>query len=247
MSEMSSKTRWSILSQAVEESKRSGAASASDSSWHRIVEVYAPVVKHWIEQKGVADDSTKRDICQDVFVKLWQTLSRIERRTQPGSFRRYVKEIVHSCHCDYFRKLQRFPHALSNSQLDFSIASDTSDESHEGQVELDSERQIILEAIVACLDEYPTVAAQAYLMQYRDKMPIDEIGIHQNKTKGAVKTSISRMKNRFRLDLDAYRCNEILGQSPQEIAENQDRTTKAVLKGISRIRATIDEKFSDLI
>ncbi|MEM6470391.1 MAG: sigma-70 family RNA polymerase sigma factor [Planctomycetota bacterium] len=73
-------TRDSLLSRA---------RSRNSRAWNELVALYAPLVSHWIRQRGLGLHESE-DCLQEVFVALSNSLNRFEANGKSGSFRSWL-------------------------------------------------------------------------------------------------------------------------------------------------------------
>jgi len=65
-----------------------------ESAWTRLFELYAPVIRAFAEERGVADE--KEDVVQEIFMKLVEVLGdgRVKVGGSAGKFRRYLATLI---------------------------------------------------------------------------------------------------------------------------------------------------------
>ncbi len=92
--------------------------SCDDSAaWNRFVQLYTPLVLHWVGQLGI-EANQRFDVCQDVFVVLLDRASWFAQR-RPASFRAWLRTVtINKCR-DHLRKLKRItePRLLERIEL----------------------------------------------------------------------------------------------------------------------------------
>ena len=80
-------------------------ANGDDSAeWTRFVELYEPVIRHYVAAHGGVADSEVDDVVQDVFVKLVDVLRRGDYKKEKGRFRSYLGTMVRRLLVDRHRR-----------------------------------------------------------------------------------------------------------------------------------------------
>ena len=80
-------------------------AKGDDSAeWMRFVELYEPVIRHYVAAHGGVADSEVDDVVQDVFVKLVDVLRRGDYKKEKGRFRNYLGTMVRRLLVDRHRR-----------------------------------------------------------------------------------------------------------------------------------------------
>ena len=80
-------------------------ANGDDSAeWTRFVELYEPVIRHYVAAHGGVADSDVDDVVQNVFVKLVDVLRRGDYKKEKGRFRNYLATMVRRLLVDRHRR-----------------------------------------------------------------------------------------------------------------------------------------------
>jgi RNA polymerase sigma factor (sigma-70 family) len=80
-------------------------ANGDDSAeWTRFVELYEPVIRHYVAAHGGVSESDIDDVVQDVFVKLVDVLRRGDYKREKGRFRSYLGTMVRRLLVDLHRR-----------------------------------------------------------------------------------------------------------------------------------------------
>src|SRR5262245_5621469 len=83
------------------------AASPGDDDWHRLVELYQPLLRAWLARAGVPE-ADRDDLTQDVLLVVFREVKDFERRGE-GAFRAWLRAILVNRTRDYFRARCRRP------------------------------------------------------------------------------------------------------------------------------------------
>ena len=93
------------------------AADPADSdSWNRLVELYAPLMRHWLRQYDVQDCDAD-DLIQDVLAVLMRELPDFDHSRQVGAFRSWLRRVLVNRLRNYWRDRQHRPPAKGGSSL----------------------------------------------------------------------------------------------------------------------------------
>ncbi len=79
-------------------------------AWQRLVRLYSPLVYRWCRHAGVAADDA-RDVVQEVFASVMQSLNDFQDTGRTGSFRAWLRGITRHRVVDHFRRRQSEPQA----------------------------------------------------------------------------------------------------------------------------------------
>ncbi|NBY02528.1 MAG: sigma-70 family RNA polymerase sigma factor [Planctomycetes bacterium] len=73
--------------------------------WESYTKLYLPLLYKWLKNVGISDEDAQ-DICQEVFINTYTSLSSFEHHGT-GSFRRWLRTIVNRRISDHFRKKEK--------------------------------------------------------------------------------------------------------------------------------------------
>lgn len=69
-------------------------ASGDEPAWNRLVDLYAPLIRHWLKQRCKLDDADADDLTQIVLKVMVSELPQFDHNGRPGAFRSWVKTIT---------------------------------------------------------------------------------------------------------------------------------------------------------
>lgn len=69
------------------------AKNGSEQAWEKMVEVYRPMIFHWLIQHDVVRQDAE-DISQDILITMIERLSDFEHNGNPGAFRSWLRMMV---------------------------------------------------------------------------------------------------------------------------------------------------------
>lgn len=65
----------------------------AEADWHRLVEIYTPLMRKWLQFYGVSDPDIS-DLTQDVFQTLVREFPSFEHNGNTGAFRRWLRMMI---------------------------------------------------------------------------------------------------------------------------------------------------------
>ena len=116
--------------------------SPQSDSWHRLVDIYTPLLQRWIGSMDV-QGADADDVIQEVFAGVAQGLPRFDRNEQRGAFRSWLRKILVYRLQNYWRAKKRHIVASGGTSMDHrlqQLEDDTSqlsriwDEQHDQEV-----------------------------------------------------------------------------------------------------------------
>lgn len=91
------------------------ACRESDSdSWARLVDVYVPLIRHWLGRFDVQNADVD-DLVQDVLAVVARELPQFEHNERPGAFRKWLRTILKNRLRDFWRSQQYRPVATGRT------------------------------------------------------------------------------------------------------------------------------------
>ncbi|WP_353131273.1 RNA polymerase sigma factor [Parapedobacter pyrenivorans] len=169
-----------------------------EAAWERFVDVYGPLVMHWIRRRceacGLPTDR-RDDVVQDVFLSVRQYIGNFERQ-RTGSFRKWLRKIVNSRVIDVSRNSKQKERTFSETELDVlhKIPDPSIDETERSR-----EREILFQSIIAVVakDFGPATRKIMEETMIGDR-PDSEIAAALGMTENAVRQTRQRIKKRIR-------------------------------------------------
>ena len=92
------------------------AAQADSESWDRLVELYAPLLKRWLDRHHV-QDSDADDLIQEVLTVVARELPAFRHNQRKGAFRNWLRTILVHRLRDFWRARQYRPIATGDSDI----------------------------------------------------------------------------------------------------------------------------------
>ena len=186
----------------------SGLKAFSPDRWRNFVLVYAPLLKFWIQQKGVPAASVE-DVLQESLQSICVGIERFERDSSKGKFRGWLRTIVERRVADHFRAL---PTELGAS---VEVLREVPTPGQKDPHTIESEQQLLVEIRARALELVRQSTAertwQMFWMSTVEQVPTAEIAKQFGVTSAAVRVAKQRVLQRLRQLMV-----EDLGQ-PQEV------------------------------
>ena len=73
------------------------------SGWHRVIELYGPLVSFWCERRGVPKRDVP-DLAQEVWAAASAGIANFRRERADDTFRGWLRGIAHNKAAEYWRK-----------------------------------------------------------------------------------------------------------------------------------------------
>ena len=77
--------------------------------WDRLVDVYSPLIRSWIQRHALLQGNDVDDVLQEVLAVLVRRLSEFRREPRTGAFRRWLKSITINCLRDFWKSKRTRP------------------------------------------------------------------------------------------------------------------------------------------
>src|SRR5687768_14673027 len=76
---------------------------ADDDAWRRLVEVYSPLLRQWLQQYEV-QTADAEDLLQEVLQVVFRELSGFQQGERPGAFRNWLRKVLANRLRNYWRQ-----------------------------------------------------------------------------------------------------------------------------------------------
>ena len=170
-----------------------------DGDWDRLVDVYSPLIRSWIQKHALLQGSDVDDVLQDVLAVLVKKLRDFRREPRVGAFRRWLKSITINCLRDFWKSPRTRPLANGGSDLGSMLEELEDPQSGLSRLWDDEYEQFVtrklLEQIRPAFAESTWLAFQAFAIEGRTA---DEVARELGITVNAVFIAKSRVLTRLR-------------------------------------------------
>lgn len=167
-----------------------------EQAWRRFVELYTPLLYHWVRKSGVNGSHTA-DVVQEVFAVLVEKLPDFDYDAS-GSFRAWLRTVTQNKCRDRLRKI------VASKTVDVTL--DVVEPSQVDDIELFSEaeyrRALAHRALELMQTEFESTTWKACWESVVSERSVTEISKELGITPNAVYLSKSRVLRRLREELD---------------------------------------------
>jgi RNA polymerase sigma-70 factor (ECF subfamily) len=180
--------------------QRLGADPGADD-WRRLVDDYAPMIRRWLGQQGVAAEDCD-DITQDVMTVLVKRIGEFQRQ-RTGSFRRWVRTMTVNCMRDHFRKAKKLPRPTGGSDM-VQLMNELADDQSQLSQRWDQEhsRHLLGILLQRVEPEFRRQTWEAFSLVAIEKLPTKTVADQLGMTSNAVMVAKSRVVRRIREEGD---------------------------------------------
>lgn len=172
-------------------------ASPDATDWHRLHEIYLPMIRRWLARvPGLGDDS--QDLAQEVLVVVFKELADFERQRE-GSFRAWLRKVTINRTRNYWKQLRRRPNPAGGTAAD-DFLTQFEDPAGALAQEWDQEHdQLVLQKLLDVVK--PDFSSQVWEGFQRfaiDGLPAARVAAQLGVTENAVLPAKSRIMKRLR-------------------------------------------------
>ena len=165
-------------------------------AWHRLVEVFSPIVYRWGRQAGLSGHDAA-DVVQDVFASVARGIARFEREKPQGSFRSWLATITRNRIRDSFRRLEKNPLPVGGTDF-LSRVENVPDPLEQSISEVALNRAIPQRVLELVKSECETRTWQAFWKNTIKEESAVDVAAQLNMTVASVYQAKSRVLRRFR-------------------------------------------------
>lgn len=173
------------------------AKNRDEEAWLRLVDLYSPLVRHWLRQRVAASDID--DVTQDTFAAVAGSLANF-RRDQPGdSFRGWLRGVARNKVANYYRKHQIPGAGGTEAQIAIhEIVDPNAAWPDDDPAEMSALHQRALNLV---RNEFEATTWQMFWRVTIDGRPAVDVARELNSTPAAVRMAKSRVLRRLREEL----------------------------------------------
>ena len=161
-----------------------------------IIERYEPKLDRYIARKSSADTSNRKDILQNIFIKVYKNINDFDTSL---TFSSWIYRIAHNEMIDWYRRERRRPH-LSLEGSDGILETIRSEISASELVEKEELRRMIQKTFETLPEKYQSIAE----LRFFEEKSYDEIADILAIPPGTVAIRISRVKKMLSEQLSSY-------------------------------------------
>ncbi len=169
--------------------------AVSQERWREFELIYKPLLLFWMRKKNVPA-SAEDEILQECWISAFKTIGKFERDSDKGSFRGWLRTIVHRRVVDYFRSLPK-DQAVPQERLNDIVTP-----KQKGADELEGEQQALREIEARALEVIRSTTKEQtwkmFWMRVVEKVPYPEIAKQFGVSEAAVRMAKQRVLKRLK-------------------------------------------------
>jgi RNA polymerase sigma-70 factor (ECF subfamily) len=174
------------------------AQEGREAAWQRIVDLYRPLIRGCLLQRGV-DAQDAEDLTQEVLAVLVRELPRFRHAGQTGAFRSWLRHITVNRAREYWRAGRQRTAAVGGSDFLQQIQQlEDSDSDLTRNWNEEHDRHVLRHLLAQMEDEFGPTPIRAFCRLMFDGAPAREVATELGTTVGAVYTAKSRVLARLR-------------------------------------------------
>ncbi len=178
-----------------------------NAAWHRILDLYGPLVFGWCLRAGLSNDEAS-DLMQDVFLTVSQEIQDF-RRNEPGdSFRGWLRVISRNRIATYFRKNAGKAQATGGSTAQMAIQAVPSNE-NDPTTDLEEKSGIYSRALRLIQTEFEDRTWRAFIETAINHRAAPDVALDLNISPGAVRQARYRVLRRLKAEFNEFLGSEI--------------------------------------
>lgn len=173
-----------------------------DSGWHRVVELYSPLVRYWCRRSGV-EGADAEDIAQEVFHAAAESITTFRRERAEDTFRGWLRAITRHRVLAFCRDRDRREAAVGGSEAQQRLheipepdAADPEETRHFSE--------LVQRALAQLRGEFEPKSWQAFWRTAVDNQSSASVAAELGTTANAVRMAKSRVLRRLREELGDF-------------------------------------------
>ncbi|QGQ21957.1 sigma-70 family RNA polymerase sigma factor [Gimesia benthica] len=188
-----SKSRLATRSSLIQDLKLE---EVSQERWREFELIYKPLLLFWMRKKNVPA-SAEDEVLQECWISAFKAIGNFERGEDKGTFRGWLRTIVHRRAADYFRKVPK-DQGVSPELLN-AIATPEQKDANELEGEEVALREIEARALEVVRSTLKTKNTwDMFWMTTVEKVPTEEVAKKFNVSKAGVRMAKQRVLKRLK-------------------------------------------------
>jgi len=186
-------SKWATRSSMIRDLKLE---EVSQERWQEFEQVYKPLLLFWMKKKSVPA-SAKDEVLQECWISAFKAIGKFERDADKGSFRGWLRTIVHRRVADYFRSLPK-DQAVPQEWLNDIVTPEQMD-AEELEEEKEALREIEARALSVVRGSIKNENTwKMFWMTAVEKVPTEEVAQQFNVSKAGVRMAKQRVVKRLK-------------------------------------------------
>lgn len=166
--------------------------------WHRLVQLYAPLIYFWCRQLGL-QPSDAEDIGQEVFGSVATSIGGFVHTGKPGSFRSWLWTITRNKIRDAYRRDNRRPTVIGGTDFQAKV-NQVPDLTDEPPSDVVCERGLVQRALDQLREDFEESSLQCFYRMVVDGDSAAEIGKSLGMTSKGVRQAKYRVAQRLKAE-----------------------------------------------
>jgi RNA polymerase sigma-70 factor (ECF subfamily) len=178
-----------------------GIRAGDEGAWHRLVDLYGPLVYYWCRRAGLAPEDVA-DVAQEVFRSVASGIGTFRKSKPSNSFRGWLNVVTHNRICDYFRARAAQVDATGGSDAQRALSQVPCDaDSDSGSADAPAAHALVRAALKRIRGDFEDRTWQAFCQGVLDGRTAAQIGADLGMSPGAVRKAKARVLQRLREEL----------------------------------------------
>jgi RNA polymerase sigma-70 factor, ECF subfamily len=169
--------------------------AVSQERWREFELIYKPLLLFWMRKKNVPA-SAQDEVLQECWISAFKAIGKFERGADKGTFRGWLRTIVHRRVADYFRSLPK-DQAVPQERLNDIVTPEQKD-ADELEGEQDALREIETRALEVIRSTTKEQTWKMFWMRVVEKVPYPEIAKQFGVSEAAVRMAKQRVFKRLK-------------------------------------------------
>lgn len=178
-----------------------GVRQGHEAAWHRLVDVYLPLIYQWCRRQNL-QDADVLDVGQEVLQRVAANLKTFRREHPEDTFRGWLRQITRNAICDHFRRQQKQAVGPGGSTAQEQLANVSAPDFEDTEAARAEEIRIVYQRLVAFVrGEFSERDWQAFsqvVVENRTAAEVAEaLGISRNQVYLAKSRILKRLREEF--------------------------------------------------
>jgi RNA polymerase sigma-70 factor (ECF subfamily) len=169
-----------------------------ERAWHRLVDLFGPLVYRWCRNRGVPAGDVP-DLVQDTFQAVAIGIGGFRREKAGDTFRGWIWTIARNEVRDYFKRQEKNPHGVGGTDCQFRISQhpDAFSDAEQSEAQ-DDKRDLLRRALHSIKSDFAEHTWQAFWRMTVDGQSAAEIAHDLGMSKSGVRIAKHRVLTRLR-------------------------------------------------
>ncbi len=167
------------------------------AAWQEFVDIYQPLIFRLARTRGL-QEADAFDTTQEVLARIAKVINRWDPDPERGSFRGWINRITRNLVIEFLRSRNRFPRTSDDSSIQQLLSQQPGRSAESDLFDLEHERQVFAWASEKAQHHFKPQTWRAFWMTAVEQVPIDEVALALQMSKGAVYIARSRVMTQLR-------------------------------------------------